>query len=179
MSVDPSNINNLPKMPKNVAPKNPNKPQNMPQPEGSIMKNLPKPEGQTGFKAVIQPEGEVTVEDKKSQQAHANANKANVDAVAMMKAAAQGAIVGAAAGIAAEYLTDIGQATGIVQVEHIHTDYENGKKVGEQKYSGTTSGTATGYAPYSGTPNVTGQVKIEHTHENYENGKKVGEQKTE
>ena len=47
MGIEPSNINNLPKMPKNVAPKNPNKPQNMPQPEGSIMKNLPKPEGQT------------------------------------------------------------------------------------------------------------------------------------
>ena len=156
MSIDPSNVNNLPKMPKNVAPKNPDKPQNMPQPEGSIMKNLPKPEGQTGFKAVIQPEGEVTVEDKKSQQAHANANKARLNEVAIMKAAAQGAIVGAAAGIAAEYLTDIGQATGIVQVEHIHTDYENGKKVGERiEYSGSTdysrtaTDTATGTVGYS------------------------------
>ena len=131
MSVDPSNVNNLPKMPKNVAPKNPDKPQNMPQPEGSIMKNLPKPEGQTGFKAVIQPEGEVTVEDKKSQQAHANANKARLNEVAIMKAAAQGGAAGVVAGDAGYSGTS--NVTGQVKIEYTHENYENGKKVGEQK----------------------------------------------
>lgn len=142
-------------MPKNVAPKNPNEPQNMPQPEGSIMKNLPKPEGQTGFEAVIQPKGEVTVEDKKSQQAHANANKANVDAVAMMKAAAQGGAAGIAeyTGKTADGIEYSGavdysgtpNVTGQVNIEHTHADYSNGQMMRQRtwtqnvppEYSGT------------------------------------------
>ena len=145
MGIDPSNVNNLPKMPKNVAPKNPNEPQNMPQPEGSIMKNLPKTEGQTGFEAVIQPKGEVTVEDKKSQQAHANANKANVDAVAMMKAAAQGGAAGIAeyTGKTADGIEYSGavdysgtpNVTGQVNIEHTHANYSNGQMVGPQSWT--------------------------------------------
>ena len=126
MSLDPSNVNNLPKMPKNVAPKNPNKPSIMPQPQNTIGDELRNKKGQTDFKADIKPQGEVTVEDKKSQQAHANANKAALAAVAMMKSAAAGATAGLA-----EY---------------------TGKTADGVEYSGSTdySGTVTGTAGYTG-----------------------------